>query len=71
MKFQDRLQRDMTTEIEQDETPTTVTKELLELGLIQEVKILHDVLFSSLICFHCRMISHAWKKQLIVHFMPL
>lgn len=35
----------MTTEIEQDETPTTITKELLELGLIQEVKILRDVRF--------------------------
>ncbi|CAF4446139.1 unnamed protein product, partial [Rotaria magnacalcarata] len=36
VKFQDRLQRDMTTEIEQDETPTTISKELLELGLIHE-----------------------------------
>jgi serine/threonine protein kinase len=36
VKFQDRLQRDMTTEIEQDETPNSIAKELLDLGLIQE-----------------------------------
>ncbi|CAF3365972.1 unnamed protein product [Rotaria socialis] len=36
VKFQDRLQRDMTTEIEQDETPNMISKELLELGLIHE-----------------------------------
>lgn len=37
MKFQDRLQRDMTAEIEQDETSASIAKELLELGLIHEV----------------------------------
>lgn len=37
MKFQDRLQRDMTAEIEQDETATTIAQQLLELGLIHEV----------------------------------
>jgi hypothetical protein len=37
VKFQDRLQRDMTAEIEQDETPNIIAKELLELGLIHEV----------------------------------
>ncbi|CAF0719551.1 unnamed protein product [Adineta ricciae] len=36
VKFQDRLQRDMTAEIEQDETPNGITKELLDLGLIHE-----------------------------------
>ncbi|CAF2702820.1 unnamed protein product [Rotaria sp. Silwood2] len=36
VKFQDRLQRDMTAEIEQDETPQKIVKELLELGLIHE-----------------------------------
>ncbi|CAF1078974.1 unnamed protein product [Adineta steineri] len=36
VKFQDRLQRDMTAEIEQDETPNSITKELLDLGLIHE-----------------------------------
>ncbi|UJR21827.1 hypothetical protein I4U23_024901 [Adineta vaga] len=36
VKFQDRLQRDMTAEIEQDETPNGIAKELLELGLIHE-----------------------------------
>ena len=39
MKFQDRLQRDMTTEIESDEASSDIAKELLELGLIHEVKI--------------------------------
>ena len=38
MKFQDRLQRDMTAEIEQDETPNCIAKELLDLGLIHEVR---------------------------------
>jgi hypothetical protein len=37
VKFQDRLQRDMTTEIELDETSSSIAKELLELGLIHEV----------------------------------
>ena len=37
MKFQDRLQRDMTAEIEQDETATSIAQQLLELGLIHEV----------------------------------
>ncbi|CAF1286115.1 unnamed protein product [Rotaria sordida] len=37
VKFQDRLQRDMTAEIEQDETPHNIVKELLELGLIHEI----------------------------------
>ncbi|CAF1077363.1 unnamed protein product [Adineta steineri] len=36
VKFQDRLQRDMTAEIELDETSSSITKELLELGLIHE-----------------------------------
>ncbi|CAF0792372.1 unnamed protein product [Rotaria sordida] len=36
VKFQDRLQRDMTTEIDLDETPTNLAKELLEHGLIHE-----------------------------------
>ncbi|CAF3563376.1 unnamed protein product [Rotaria sp. Silwood1] len=36
VKFQDRLQRDMTAEIEQDETPNNIAKELLDLGLIHE-----------------------------------
>ncbi|CAF0823593.1 unnamed protein product [Adineta ricciae] len=36
VKFQDRLQRDMTAEIESDETPSGIAKELLELGLIHE-----------------------------------
>ncbi|UJR27832.1 hypothetical protein I4U23_009099 [Adineta vaga] len=36
VKFQDRLQRDMTAEIELDETPSSIAKELLELGLIHE-----------------------------------
>ncbi|CAF0768953.1 unnamed protein product [Didymodactylos carnosus] len=36
VKFQDRLQRDMTAEIDQDETPDVIAKELLELGLIHE-----------------------------------
>ena len=37
VKFPDRLQRDMTTEIDQDESATTIVKELLDLGLIHEV----------------------------------
>ena len=37
MKFQDRLQRDMTAEVELDETPCSIAKELLELGLIHQV----------------------------------
>lgn len=36
VKFQDRLQRDMTAEIEQDETATSIAQQLLELGLIHE-----------------------------------
>ncbi|CAF1022694.1 unnamed protein product [Rotaria sp. Silwood1] len=36
VKFQDRLQRDMTAEIFLDETPNNIAKELLELGLIHE-----------------------------------
>ena len=40
MKFQDRLQRDMTAEIELDETPSSIAKELLELGLVHRVSIL-------------------------------
>ncbi|CAF0878645.1 unnamed protein product [Adineta steineri] len=36
VKFQDRLQRDMTAEIELDESSSSITKELLELGLIHE-----------------------------------
>jgi nuclear receptor-binding protein len=36
VKFQDRLQRDMTAEIEPDETPNSIAKELLEHGLIHE-----------------------------------
>jgi len=36
VKFQDRLQRDMVTEIEQDETSNSITKELIDLGLIHE-----------------------------------
>ncbi|CAF2849163.1 unnamed protein product [Rotaria sp. Silwood2] len=36
VKFQDRLQRDMTAEILLEETPNTLAKELLELGLIHE-----------------------------------
>jgi len=32
VKFQDRLQRDMTAEIEQDETATSIAQQLLELG---------------------------------------
>ena len=39
MKFQDRLQRDMTAEIELDETPSSIAKELFELGLIHQVSI--------------------------------
>lgn len=37
LKFQDRLQRDMTAEIDHDETATTIAKELLDLGLVHEV----------------------------------
>ncbi|CAF3450105.1 unnamed protein product [Rotaria socialis] len=36
VKFQDRLQRDMTAEIELDEAPNSIAKELLELGLIHK-----------------------------------
>jgi serine/threonine protein kinase len=36
VKFQDRLQRDMTAEIESDETSSDIAKELLEHGLIHE-----------------------------------
>lgn len=36
VKFPDRLQRDMTTEIDQTESATTIAKELLDLGLIHE-----------------------------------
>ncbi|CAF0812503.1 unnamed protein product, partial [Didymodactylos carnosus] len=36
VKFQDRLQRDMTAEIDHDETSDIIAKELLELGLIHE-----------------------------------
>lgn len=53
MKFQDRLQRDMTAEIELDESPSSIAKELLELGLVHRVSILHHepILLSNEILF--------------------
>jgi hypothetical protein len=73
VKFQDRLQRDMTAEIESDETSSDVAKELLELGLIHEVikidKSIHSKKKKKKNSFFFRVIILVLNNRFIKHLI--